>query len=87
MKGARYVIAEDDFMGEFPLVIRDVGPWDKHLTVTNDAVAVVEQLVAAGQLHGGRRLYYYNSEGRLDEVVIANGRFAGFVRGGADATP
>lgn len=60
------------------VTIRDVGPWDEAPSVTNDAEAVVEELVAGGHLVGGRRLYYYDSEGVLDEIVVADGRFAGF---------
>jgi hypothetical protein len=60
------------------IVIRDLGPWDEHPTVTNDAEWVVSQLVP---LVGSRRLYYYDSEGELDELVIRGGRFAGFAPG------
>jgi len=44
-----------------PLVIRDVGPWDEFLSVTNDANAVVQRLVVAGLLPVGRRLFCYDS--------------------------
>ncbi len=60
------------------LVIRDVGPWDRHPTVTNDAEAVVVHLARTGYLNG-RRLLYYDSEGNLDELRVVNGRFAGFI--------
>jgi hypothetical protein len=43
--------------------------------VTNDAEWVVAQL--AGYLLG-RRLFYYDSLGSLDELVVKEGRFAGF---------
>jgi hypothetical protein len=47
------------------LVIRDIGPWDSHPTVTNAAEEVVADL--AKRL-GGRRLFYYDSEGQWKEV-------------------
>ena len=61
------------------LVIRDVVHWDEHPTVTNAAEAVVERL--APHLNG-RRLFYYDSEGRLDELLVKDGRFAGFAPAG-----
>ena len=76
---ASYRILSDG-AGE-PLLIRDVGPWDQHPTVTNDAEAVVAKLAAAGLLPEGRRLLYFDSEGRLDEILVARGRFAGFKPG------
>lgn len=67
-----------------PLVIRDIGPWDRYRTVTNDAEAVVEALVKAGRLPEGRRLLYFDSEGDLDEIIVKNGKFAGFKAGPRD---
>ena len=63
------------------LVIRDVGPWDKHPTITNDAEAVVADLFQAGSLRDGVRLMYYDSIGNLDELQIVNGRFVEFLPG------
>ena len=57
------------------LVLRDLGPWNMHLTITNDAEHVVEAL--APTLHG-RRLFYYDSEGELTELLVKDGKFAGF---------
>ena len=78
---AAFVVVEDIRYGDHPLVIRDVGPWDRHPTVTNDAEAVVEELVSAGCLPPGRRLLYIDSEGRKDELLVEDGRFAGFSPG------
>ena len=77
---ARYrtAVNEDDGPGQQPLVIEDCGPWDRHPTVTNDAEWVVADLVAAGLLPPGRRLFYYDSEGAMDEILVRDGRFAGF---------
>jgi hypothetical protein len=61
------------------IVIKDIGPWDKHPTVTNDAEWVVSQLVDADFPGPERsRLFYYDSEGHLDELLIQDGKFAGF---------
>lgn len=60
------------------LVIRDVGPWDRYQTVTNAVELVVKQLTALEFLHDGRRLFYYDSSGDLDEIVHEGGRFKGF---------
>ena len=78
MSAARFEVIRDDLLMANPLVIRDVGPWDQHLSVTNDAERVVEELVQRGKLPPGRRLFYYDSEGQLDEIVVRAGRFAGF---------
>ena len=62
-----------------PLIIRDVGPWNKCFSVTNDAEGVVELLVKSGFLDNNRRLFYYDSENDLDELVIKDGKFVGFL--------
>ena len=80
MNQARYEIVEDR-AGE-PLVIRDLGPWDQHPSVTNDAEGVVAELHLRGLLPADRRLLYYDSEGQLDEILLdAAGCFAGFAPG------
>ncbi|CAK9251228.1 unnamed protein product [Sphagnum jensenii] len=60
------------------LVIRDLGPWDQHPTVTNDAEGVVAKLIESGYLSPSQRLHYYDSAGQLDELLVENGKFAGF---------
>ena len=60
------------------LVLRDEGPWDLYMTVTNAADSVVEELPATGVLNEGQRLLYYDSEGLLDEIVFENGEFVRF---------
>jgi hypothetical protein len=60
------------------LIISDVGPWDRHLTITNDAEYVVEQV--AHLLHG-RSLFYIDSEGTMDQLLVKDGKFAGFAPG------
>lgn len=76
IRRANYQFIED---GETQLVIADIGPRDVHPTVTNDAEHVVEEL--APQLKG-RCLFYYDSDNRCDEIVIKDGKFAGFAPAG-----
>lgn len=77
MKRANFSIVAQESTREV-LVIHDEGPWDEHVTVTNDAENVVEWLYANGKLWPGRRLLYYDSLGALDEIVHQNGEFSGF---------
>lgn len=60
------------------IIIRDIGPWDQHPTVTNDVESVVADL--APKLMG-RKLFYWDSLGSLDEIVIENGKFEEFKAG------
>jgi hypothetical protein len=76
MRHANYSIVEDT---DKHIVLRDLGPWDQYPTITNDAEAVVEDLA---QELGGRRLFYIDSEGQKDELLVsATGQFAGFKPG------
>lgn len=59
------------------MVIRDIGPWDKHLTVTNGAQQVAKELQSK---LNGRRLFYIDSEGELGELLIKEGKFAGYAQ-------
>lgn len=75
----RYVVVCESFLaGDEPLVLRDVGPWDQHPTVTNAAERVVQDLVAQGRLEPKQRLLYYDSEGELTEILHDGERFTGF---------
>lgn len=69
---ARFTIVND---GPDILVIKDVGPWNKHPTVTNDADNVVAKLAPT---LNGRRLRYIDSLGTENELVVRNGRFSHF---------
>lgn len=59
------------------LTIRDIG--DQCMSVTNDAEAVVAELAP---MLNGRRLEYFDSDGRLDRILVVNGVFAGFAPAG-----
>lgn len=78
MKTVNYVVIKDT---KKYLTIKDVGPWDVHLTVTNGAEIVVEELVRDLR---GRDLYYIDSAGQTDQLLIQDGEFAGFRAGGPD---
>lgn len=58
------------------MVIRDEG--GPHVSVTNDAEGVVALLVDRLK---GRRLFYIDSSGDVDELLVAEGKFAGFQSG------
>ncbi len=80
---ARWAIVEDDLLQEDPLVIQDCGDHSRVPTITNDAEAVVRDLIATRQLPAGRRLFYVDSEGQRDEILIEDGQFVGFAPGPA----
>lgn len=61
-----------------PLVIKDMGPWTKYMSVTNGAERVVEELYSRGLLPPNRRLLYFDTEGQLDEIVVKDGKFVKF---------
>ena len=67
-----YLIVEDT---PDVLCLKDLGPWSAHLTITNGAEMIVEEL--AGRV-GTRHLEYYDSSGDRDRLLIKNGKFAGF---------
>ena len=71
-QSANYEIVEED---EDCVLIRDVGPWEQRLTITNDAEAVVRKL--AWHLNG-RRLEYIDSDGFRSRIKVTDGAFAGF---------
>lgn len=60
------------------ILLKDIGPWDQHRTITNDAETVVYALRDRVR---GRLLFYIDSSGDIDRLVIdAQGRFCGFRR-------
>lgn len=76
MKNAKYIVISNEFPG--PLTIRDVGPWNQYLTVTNAVEMVVEDLIRSGQLKPNQRLLYIDSENQMDEILVKDGKFVGF---------
>jgi hypothetical protein len=69
--------AKFDLVGVTPtfVIIRDVGPWSEHPTITNDVEYVV-RLIAP--LLDGRRLLYFDSLDELDELILEDEKFTGF---------
>lgn len=61
------------------LVLRDLGPWNLHPTITNGAEEVIADLQVQNVLDG-RRVFYYDSENKIDELRHERGRFVGFGR-------
>lgn len=77
-KAANFEVVKKDETTK-TLTIRDIGPWDQFLTVTNDAENVLESLMKYGIIELGWRLFYYDSDGDLDEILMNDdGAFAGF---------
>jgi len=75
MNRANYIIVAESRKA---LIIQDIGPWDRYPSVTNDAEDVVRELVGRGFLPEGRRLFYCDSDGQLDEILVKDGQFVGF---------
>ncbi len=57
------------------VLIKDLGPWDQFPTITNNAEKTVEIMVPVLR---GRRLHYLDSEGNEDQLLVKDGKFAGF---------
>lgn len=70
------------------ILLQDLGPWDQFPTITNSAEEVVEEMDkrlnrpdfndwinADGKQ---RRLYYIDSENNITELLVKDGKFAGF---------
>ena len=74
-KQVNYEIIKDRI--DVPLIIKDIGPWDEYLTLTNGAEIVIKELIDNGILQG-RRLLYIDTENCLDELLIKDNEFNGF---------
>ena len=72
MRKANYDIVEQT---DELVCIRDVGPWDQFMSVTNAAEEVVKELA---HILKGRRLEYFDSDNNRDQLLVKDGRFAGF---------
>lgn len=57
------------------VLILDLGPWDQYMTITNAAEQVVAELMPRLD---GRRLEYIDSEGERGQLIVKDGKFAGF---------
>jgi len=63
------------------ITLRDIGPHDKYLTITNDIEGVISRLQKNGMLWRKRRLFYYDSEDEFVEVKVSRGKFQSFMVG------
>ena len=59
------------------ILLQDIGPWGKYMTITNAAESVVQEVDQKYGI-GSRRVFYYDSENELTELLVKDGRFAGF---------
>jgi len=74
MRLPRFIVAKSS---ETAIVLRDLGPWDVYPTISNAAEAVVDQLWS--KLHiADMRLFYFDSEGDLGELLHDGARFTDF---------
>jgi hypothetical protein len=53
------------------VLLRDLGPWDVYLSITNDAENVLAEIEP---VLNGRRVFYLDSENELAELKKINGR-------------
>lgn len=77
LKGVSVVLSskfELVYFDDTKIIIRDL---NVGMSVTNDAENVVKYLHAHASL-GDRKLYYYDSEGRFDELRHEGPKFIGF---------
>ena len=74
------VLAQD----KASVLIQDIGPWDQFLSVTNDVEHVVKVLAAS---LAGRDLFYLDSDREQAQILIKDGKFAGFKIGDAHDPP
>ena len=77
-----YVVLENDFTG-MRTVLRDTCAPGK-CSLTNDAHNVVAQLLRDRTIAPGGRLFYYDSDDQLDEIVYDADGFVDFAPGPRD---
>jgi len=66
---ANFRIERKHAFGSDIVLLRDLGPWDRHPTITNDAQWVM-QTVAYMLVAPRKRLLYYDSAGELTELLL-----------------
>ncbi len=76
------VVGGDPRIPEGSMLLRDIGPHDQYATITNAAEEVVAEIVAGGMFDPDfQRLFYWDSLGNMDELLVKGGKFAGFKAG------
>jgi hypothetical protein len=70
-----------DVIKETPdfIFIKDIGH-KNHITITNDVAFVLSKLAAEYDIDG-RRVFYMNSDGQIDEIKHCGVKFTGFKPG------
>ncbi len=63
------------------LIISDMSDTSGGPTITNSAEKIVKELFERGWLEEGRRLFYFDTDNDLDEIIIKDGAFRGFAPG------
>ena len=76
MRQANYQIVFGECSAE-RVTVRDIGPHDQCPTITNAPESVIAKLSEHGFLQG-KRLFYYDSEDELGEIVYDGLRFVRF---------
>lgn len=59
------------------VLLKDLGPWDKYPTITNSAEEVVSEVMV--WLMPNQRIFYYDSNGILTELIHKDGMFHSFL--------
>ena len=72
MKRSNYIVV---LKCESQVLIRDLGPWENYLSVTNDVENVVKELLIHGTIKPGMRLLYIDS---YNEILFDGNGFLGF---------
>ncbi len=80
MTRARYSIRR--YAPELIALVDEFDEGTPSMSLTNDAEAVIAELVRQN-LIGDRRVLYRDSSGVWDEILVKDGRFAGFALIGA----
>ncbi len=71
---ANYVVRERT---KERIVLEDTGPRDRYMTITNAAETTVAEVERDFGI-GNRKLFYYDSDGELTELVVKDGKFVRF---------
>lgn len=62
------------------IILKDLGPWEHHKTITNDAEYVLDTLFEASFMSATTRVFYFDSYGRQGEILHNDGVLLGFSR-------
>jgi len=57
------------------LLLKDIGPHDKFLSITNDAENVVKKVAP---VLDDRFLYYIDTNNEISELIVKEGKFSSF---------